>query len=115
MSYYFLLPLYPIVYVGYITGLVLDALVGLPTTVYKYHEKYNFLSNSNTYVSFDSLKKYTGLHINHDNFKDYIFVVKNNEFVKAPLMVNKYTTTLAYVIDDIPVCDDINEHMIKIH
>lgn len=100
------IPLYPIAFTVYTTGLVLETIIKLPTILSNYYEKQEFLNSPHIYVDFNSYTKFTGIHINHNEYKDYIFVIKDNKFVKAQLMINKNTGKMAYVIDNMFVCDN---------
>lgn len=106
------LPLYPVIYIAYVTGLTLESIVHLPTTISKITKRYFFLNSQGTYTDLKTYTRYTDYYINHSKYKDYIYVTKNNKLVKAYLMINKKTHKMSYVMDDISVCDDIDKYKI---
>lgn len=107
-------PLYSIIGISYIGCLILQEFYNIPKTISMYNKKQKLLDSSVTYIDFDTYQTYIGdLYINQREFKDYIYVNQDETMVKAYLMINKKTHKLSYVLNDISICDDIEQHRIK--
>ncbi len=93
--------------------IVVDDTVKLPKKINEYWEYRKYMSSPETHVDFETNTKYTKKIINHNKYKDYIYVFQNDKFVKARLMVNKHTQKMCYVINDKSIYDDIEKYKIS--
>ena len=99
---------YPIVLTVYVTGTTVGEIANIPNTVRTWIDRRRFVNDSSKiYVDFETYRSHMvgcddiwHLDAVKRRYKDAIYVLKKDIMVKAPLLINKVTKQMAYVVVD---------------